>query len=67
MWLPLIGKHRRRRQFRRAFRLYWPDALMAGTAFAVAITAFVRWPDTALADIAFPAALLISFLVWRDR
>jgi len=31
------------------------------------ISAFISWPDKILADVAIPTALLIAFIVWRER
>jgi hypothetical protein len=31
------------------------------------IGGLLLWPDKIIADVAIPTALLIAFVVWRDR
>jgi hypothetical protein len=56
---------RRRRRISIHFR--WPETLVAFVLLASMIAALIRWPDKVLADVAIPTAILIAFVVWRDR
>ena len=42
-------------------------ASVAFVLLASLIGALICWPDKLLADVAIPTALLIAFVVWRDR
>jgi hypothetical protein len=43
------------------------DILVALVLLACMIGALLLWPDKILADVAVPTAVLIAFVVWRDR
>jgi hypothetical protein len=57
----------RRRQRRIHIRFGSVDILCAVALLAVVVASLVRWPDKILADVALPTAILIAFVIWRER
>jgi hypothetical protein len=58
---------RRRRRMLLVIRYQWVDALIVIVLLATVVGAIIRWPEKLVADIAFPIAIVIAFMVWRER
>jgi hypothetical protein len=48
-------------------RFWWIDALVAVVLLATAVGALIQWPNKIFAAVAISTALLIAFVVWRER
>jgi hypothetical protein len=48
-------------------RLFWLDILVAMVLLVGGIEALVHWPDKTFADVAIPLAILLVFMVGRER
>ena len=64
---PFFLPMNRRRRVLLVIRFWWIDALVAVVLLATAVGALIQWPNKIFAAVAISTALVIAFVVWRER